>query len=117
MSLSKFGKLTKFEIHTLVAKAFISNPQNLPAVNHIDEVVQNNRLSNLEYRTFRGNINHSANKRSTSKYPGVCWNKAAAKWDVRCRLKSKKYYLGRFDDEELAAQAYVDFCNENNLIW
>lgn len=47
--LSKEGVQRKFLIHRLVAKHFIPNPQNFPQVNHRNEVVDDNRLENLEW--------------------------------------------------------------------
>lgn len=47
--LSKEGVQRKFLIHRLVAKHFILNPQNFPQVNHKNEVVNDNRLENLEW--------------------------------------------------------------------
>ena len=51
-------KLYKYYVHRLVAQAFIPNPDNLSDVNHIDEVKQNNNLSNLEWLSHRDNIMH-----------------------------------------------------------
>lgn len=45
--------------HRLVAKAFLPNPNNLPLVNHIDEVKLNNIHSNLEWCTSQENNEHS----------------------------------------------------------
>ena len=37
--------------HRIIAKAFLSNPDNLPCVNHKDENKLNNNVSNLEWCT------------------------------------------------------------------
>jgi len=42
----------------------------------------------------------------TSKYKGVCWHKAAKKWNSQIIIKNKKTYLGCFTDEIEAAKAY-----------
>ena len=49
-------------VHREVAKAFISNPHNLPEVNHLDENKNNNFYSNLEWSSRRQNIVHSFGK-------------------------------------------------------
>lgn len=59
-------KHKRFKVHRLVAKAFIPNHNNLPQINHIDEVKTNNSLSNLEWCDAFYNQNHgtcSARKR------------------------------------------------------
>lgn len=52
VNLSKEGKVKTWNIHTLIADAFIPNPNNLPCVNHIDEDRTNSVLSNLERCTY-----------------------------------------------------------------
>lgn len=55
VTLSKNGKKKTFNIHSLVAKAFIPNPNNLPLVMHKDQKnlrkdgVCNNFVENLEW--------------------------------------------------------------------
>ena len=49
VKLSKDGKTKTYKVHRLVAEAFISNPLNLPQINHKDENRANNALLNLEW--------------------------------------------------------------------
>ena len=49
------GETKHFFVHRLVAFAFIPNPDNLPAVNHKDEVKTNNMVGNLEWCSIKYN--------------------------------------------------------------
>lgn len=55
------GKYITFQVHRLVAEAFIPNPDNLPIVNHIDGDGLNNNEWNLQWSTQKYNIYHSRN--------------------------------------------------------
>ena len=58
--LSKNGKRYGKLVHRLVAEAFISNINNLPEVNHLDEDKTNNRVDNLEFCDHKYNMNYGS---------------------------------------------------------
>ena len=56
--LYKNGKAKRYQIHRLVAKAFIKNSENKPTVNHIDGNKLNNVVDNLEWCTSYYNMTY-----------------------------------------------------------
>lgn len=50
------GGRKEMSIHRLVAMAFLPNPDNLPCINHKDEVRSNNNVENLEWCTQSHNL-------------------------------------------------------------
>lgn len=70
VGLSKNNHLRHFRVHRLVAMAFIPNPKNKPAIDHIDGNRMNNVLNNLRWATTQENNtfpiaskNHSSSKK------------------------------------------------------
>ena len=59
VSLCKNSKSKTFLVHRLVSNAFIKNNLNKPCVNHIDGVKTNNKVSNLEWCTYKENTQHA----------------------------------------------------------
>lgn len=59
VGLSKNGNHKNYLVHRLVADTFISNPYNLPMINHKDENKLNNCVSNLEFCTNQYNMAYS----------------------------------------------------------
>ena len=56
--LCKNGKMKTFHTHTLVAKAFIPNPDNKPCIDHINTDRTDNRVENLRWCTNKENHNN-----------------------------------------------------------
>lgn len=67
LTLCKNGKRYSVNIHRLVAETFIPNPNNLPMVNHKDEVKINNCVENLEWCTNTYNVNYGSSPSKISK--------------------------------------------------
>ena len=59
VTLCKKGKHNKFTVHSLVAKTFLPNENNLPVVDHKDANRHNNNVNNLEWVTYGENISRS----------------------------------------------------------
>jgi hypothetical protein len=55
VSLCQNCRAKKFQIHRLVAEAFISNPQSLKSVDHIDNNRFNNNVNNLQWLSLEDN--------------------------------------------------------------
>jgi hypothetical protein len=58
VNLSKNGKVKSFQVHRLVAEAFIPNWFDNQEVNHIDEDKKNNHIDNLEWCEHKYNCNY-----------------------------------------------------------
>jgi len=59
VSLSINYKSATFQVHQLVAQAFIPNPLNKKEVNHKDFDRTNNNVNNLEWATRQENMDHA----------------------------------------------------------
>lgn len=105
--LTKNKKIKTYKIHSIIAITFLNHimAQNELVIDHIDNNKLNNSLSNLQLITNRENLSKDK-KNKTSKYTGVHWHKGNKKWQSSIRIKNKRIYLGVFDNEIDAHNAY-----------
>lgn len=82
--LSISGKGETKKIHRLVAEAFIPNSNNLPQVNHIDEIKTNNVYINLEWISNKDNVNDgsSISRSSQSRINHPLRSKVVLQYDL-----------------------------------
>ena len=96
-----------YKVHRLVAIAFISNPDDKPEVDHIDENKTNDNVNNLRWATDRGNKqNIGITRYNTSGFKGVSYQKLSKKYKATIKIAGKQKHLGYFKTAEDASKAY-----------
>ena len=98
------GKPKRLYMHRVI----MGNPCNGYEVDHINGNSLDNRHKNLRLVTHRQNLANQKkqNRKLSSIYKGVYFDKATGKWRGQVGSKGKKYALGRFITEREAALAY-----------
>ena len=93
--LCKNGRKKRFQIHRLVAEAFIPNPNNYPIINHKDENPSNNCVTNLEWCTHKYNINYGTRNKKSSEIQIINGKKKYSKnynsRKVQCVTTGRKF--------------------------
>lgn len=113
VNLSKNKKYKIRRVHQLIAECFLNHkPCGLYlVVGHKNDIRKNNYLENLYVITNRKNSDKH-HLPSYSKYVGVYWCKRNKKWMARIYLNKKRVYLGLFNLEIDAHNAYQNKLKE-----
>jgi len=106
-NLHKNGKQFVIKRSLLMAMTFLGHKPDgyRIIVDHINNNPLDDRLINLQLITARENTSKDKNGFS-SKYTGVSWDKTRNKWHSQIRINGEKKYLGRFNNEQDASDAY-----------
>lgn len=67
MTFVRNGKHETKLLHRIIAEAFLSNPCNLPCVDHIDDNPSNSIASNLQWCTHKTNNSKEHHRKASSK--------------------------------------------------
>ena len=86
-----------FRVHRLVAQSFIPNPNNLPLINHKNQIVNDNRVENLEWCDVKYNNNY-------------------ADRNIKVGKASKKRMLGKFGKDSYKSLPVIQYTRTGELI-
>lgn len=83
-------------VHRIVAITFIPNPYSLPVVDHINDNTKDNRVENLQWLSYKDNVN--------KEYKNV----GPKRFKIRCAVYFKGQLLKTFEDIKAACE-YMAF--------
>jgi len=109
IALYKKGVKTYFDIHRLVAIAFIPNPENKRTVNHKNGIKTDNRVENLEWATYSENAKHSYDILNRKKSRGQKGNFGAK------HNRSKFFYIKYMNGDIVIYESALDFMRKTGF--
>jgi hypothetical protein len=106
------GKRHSIWMHRLILGLEFGNP--LQGDHKEPSATLDNRRDNLRVATRAQNMaNRRPNRRGRSRYKGVCWHKARARWCAQIAIEGIPKTLGCFSTEE---DAYAAYCQAAKLL-
>ncbi len=109
------NKRNKHKISRLVGKAFLSNPQEKPQINHINGVKTDDFLKNLEWCTRSENQIHAyKNKLQLPRQGELCGTSKLKEVDVLRIINS--YESGEYTQYQLAKMNNINQSTVNRIV-
>ncbi len=106
--VSRRIKKGSISMHRLILKASKTNQY----VDHINHNGLDNQRENIRLCNNSQNQMNATSKGGSSKFKGVCFDKAKNKWRAVIHLDYKTFNLGYFTTEEEAAYIYDQFATQ-----
>ena len=91
---------SKKYLHRLVGEAFIENPDNLKVVDHINRDRLDNRIENLRWASYTGNMLNTP--RHEQEMYGISWCANRSKYQVHFKRNNKQKGFGSYKTLEEA---------------
>lgn len=103
------GNKKTIKLHRVILERIL-NRKLMPGeeVDHINHDGLDNRRANLRLATKTDNQHNQQVRlfQKSSSHKGIDWHKNSKKWRARIQVNGKTIYLGHFDTEKLAFDAY-----------
>jgi len=93
-------------VHNVIALCYLGEKPQGYQTDHINSIRTDNRVENLQYITPQQNI-HKIKTKDGRNVKGYSLNKYG-KYQASIKVDNKAFYLGSYDTEEEARQAYTD---------
>lgn len=100
------GKRTTLLLHRALLGLVHGDPRQ---GDHINRDRLDNRRANLRIVTGAQNWQNTPSKGKTSRFRGVSWCKRDGLWLAQCTVQGRNHNLGRYVEEEYAAQVAARF--------
>ena len=103
-----FGKRVNGKYSNVWMHRMIMDAKNRESeVNHINHNGLDNRKENLRITTHdKIIVQSSVRSNKNTKYKGISFHKPSGKWRARININGKTKYLGYYENEIIAANAY-----------
>lgn len=109
------GKSICFRIHRVVAEAFLPNPLNLPVINHINGVKDDNNIQNLEWSSYSDNTKH-AHEMGLARPPCTKSLQKLSEEEVQFILEKYKPFCRRFGSRALGRKFNINKSSISRIV-